>query len=48
MIRRMLRLVVFGVLLALFALVVPDGGRTEPGFALLRWRPRTMSTRDRT
>ena len=36
MIRRMLRLVVFGVLLALFALVVPDGGRTEPGFALLK------------
>jgi len=36
MIRRMLRLVVFGVLLALLALVVPDGGRTEPGFALLK------------
>ena len=36
MIRRMLRLVVFGVLLGLLALVVPDGGRTEPGFALLK------------
>ena len=36
MIRRLLRLVVFGVLLALLALAVPDGGRPEPGFALLK------------
>ncbi len=36
MIRRAFRLLVFAALLALLAVVVPDGGRPAPGFALLK------------